>query len=180
MSLLPDEAAAAHTGSPQPVLQRVGPTRSDGTTRLEFEPVVSSARWAAACRASGQPVTPFHSYAFLSVAARLTGLQFRPLVVRRAGADVGVVPWLVRARGPVNTVTELPFPYVGPLVPGEHLGQCLVELWRYGVRARTVSQHLQLPPGVDADVDVLQGSGFQVRMDSTFVLDTRLGVDALW
>ncbi len=180
MSSLPD-TKPAFTGDPQPVPHRFSaPGRVPRTARLQFEPVVSPARWAAACRASAQPVTPFHSYAFLSVAARLTGRQFRPLVVRCAGADVGVVPWLVKSRGPVNAVTELPFPYVGPLVPRELFGACLADLWRYGVRSRAVSQELQFPPGVDVDPVVLRASGFRVRTDSTFVLDTRLGIDALW
>ena len=38
----------------------------------------------------------------------------------------------------MSVVPELPVPYVGPLVPRELMGQCLDELWRYGVRARVL------------------------------------------
>jgi hypothetical protein len=149
-------------------------------SELELVRTDSPDRWAAAARASGQSVTPFHSYPFLTVAAGLTGRWFRPLVVRHAGADVGVAPWLSRRRGPTNLVDELPFPYVGPLVPGPLAGGCLAALWDHGIRTRVVSQEFQFPPGCDVDLDVLRASGFGLRMASTFIIDTRCDEEALW
>jgi hypothetical protein len=91
-------------------------TRPTGPATVTLEATTDPARWAAAARSSGQPVTPFHEHGFLRLAASMTGTDFQPLVVRSGGADVGVAPWLSRRRGPVTTVNALPFPYAGPLV----------------------------------------------------------------
>ena len=146
---------------------------------LELVHTDNHRRWAEACRASGQPVTPFHSFPFLDLAAQMTSTVFRPLIVQYAGRDVGVVPWLARRRGPVNMANQLPFPYTGPLVPRELSRECVHALWEHAVRTRAMSLELQFSPQVSLDPEVLV-SGFEVRRDQTYIVDTTRDAETLW
>jgi hypothetical protein len=146
---------------------------------VTLEPTADPARWAAAALASGQPVHPFADHGWLHVAAGLTGTVFTPLVVRSDGADVGVVPWLARRRGPVTTVNALPFPYAGPLVPPALLPATLAELRRRARRERVVREEFGLAPTTAADEADLRSAGHTVRVDETYLIDTGQGPDAL-
>jgi CelD/BcsL family acetyltransferase involved in cellulose biosynthesis len=148
--------------------------------RTTVERTTNAARWAAACRASGQPISPFHSYAWLDLAASMTKTVFTALVVRSDGSDVGVAPWLSRSRGPVSTVNWMPFPYVGPLVPPETLDATLRRLrWR-ALRERAVVQQFQFGPGTRLSEPPGGSSPFQARQDFTWLIDTTQTEDALW
>jgi len=136
-------------------------------------------RWARAARASGQPVTAFHSFDFLQLAATMTGTTFVPLVVAVGGVDVGTATWLRRRRGLVTTVNRVPFPYVGPLVPAELLPATLRALRVRALRERATSQQYQLPPGATFDAGRAP-AGFELRMDSTYVVDTTRSEGELW
>jgi CelD/BcsL family acetyltransferase involved in cellulose biosynthesis len=138
------------------------------------------ARWDAAASASGQPVTPFHSYRWLKLSAGMTGTRFTPMVLTERGTDVGVVPLLVRRRGPARTLNWVPFPYVGPLVPGRLLGPALAFLVRYGRTRCVVQNQLCFPPGADVDRALLDTYGFAVHEDRTFRIDLRASEEALW
>lgn len=139
-----------------------------------------SGRWAAACRRSGQAATPFHSYAWLVVAAAMTRHTFTPLIVQQGGADVGVVPWLVRNYGPVRSLNYLPFPYAGPLVPSGLVVPTLKQVNRRALARRALVQEHQFAPGASFDVDALARSGYTVRRDSTYVVDTAGSSAQLW
>ena len=128
-------------------------------------------RWAAACRASGQPVSPFHTYPWLELAADMTGTRFTPLIVRSHGVDVGVAPWLSRRRGPVQTVNWLPFPYLGPLVPSPVLAATMRRLGRRALRDRAVVQQFQFGPE-SHERPAAAVHGFEITMDCTWLVDT--------
>ncbi len=137
-------------------------------------------RWAAAAHASGSTVTPFHSYGWLDLAARMTRTRFTALIACVDGADVGVVPWLSRTRGPVMTVNWLPFPYVGPLIPPEHLSGVLRALRMLARRRRAVVAQFGFSPLAAVGRDDLEGHGFAVAQDGTYVVDTSQDVSRLW
>ena len=137
-------------------------------------------RWLAACQASGQPVTPFHTYRWLSLAAQLTKTHFVPVVVTHDGVDVGVAPLLLRRRGPLSLANWAPFPYLGPLVPQELLADSLLALNRRGLLHGVVRQQQCFPPGASLDPAALTATGFSVDHDETFVVDTSRPVQDLW
>ncbi|MGR7026271.1 GNAT family N-acetyltransferase [Geodermatophilus sp. URMC 62] len=147
---------------------------------MHLEETRDPRRWEAAAHASGQSGTPFHAFAWLELAARMTRTSATPLVVRAGRADVGVVPWLTRRRGPVTTVNWLPFPYVGPLVAPAHLPGLLRALRARARSSRAVLAQFGFPPSAGVAVDTARGAGFRVREDATYVVDTSAGVDRLW
>lgn len=137
-------------------------------------------RWEDACAASHQPTPAFHRYEWLELAAEITDTQFIAHVVVHGGKDVGVVPLLLRRKGPFSLLNWLPFPYVGPLVPASLLGETL-DVMRpvtrpYGV----VRQQQSFPPGSSVDDAALSARGFSVGRDSTYIVDTSKGEPALW
>jgi hypothetical protein len=154
-------------------------TLPTASATVSLEPTGDADRWAAAARASGQPMTPFHHFGFLGLAAGMTGTGFQALVVRADGADVGIVPWLARRRGPLTTVNALPFPYAGPLVPAHLMAGTLTALRRRGRRERVVRQEFDLAPTTDVDLADLAACGFRTRLDHTYLIDTSQDDDAL-
>jgi len=156
--------------APGPVVGQPGPVTLE---------VAGAERWAAAARASGQRRTPFHEHGWLAVAARLTGTRFTPLVVVADGADVGVVPWMERRRGPVSTVNALPFPYAGPLVPPSLTLPTLQALRRRARRTGVLRYEFGFSPTTDVGLAGLAGSGLDLRVDGTYLIDTSQDVEAL-
>jgi hypothetical protein len=138
------------------------------------------ARWSAACRISGQPITPFHAYPFLHLAAGMTRMKFVALIARHDGADIGVVPWLAFRRGPFTVLNRMPFPYAGPLVPEPLLSATLSALGRRARAARAVVQDYQFAPGARIDPSAAARHGFEVSFDRTYVIDTSRSEDELW
>src|ERR1700733_14501871 len=66
-------------------------------------------------------VTGYHRWFFLSALADALGLRLRAFAVSGRGGRLGVVPLLLRRRGPVSTVNYLPVPHIGPVLTGEAL-----------------------------------------------------------
>jgi len=147
---------------------------------VTVEPTSDEVRWERACDASGQPVTPFHTFRFLTVVAPMLTNRFRGFVVRAGGADVGVVPWLTLRRGPVTVVNRMPFPYVGPLVPDELLVPTLAALRSPARRSRAVVEEHQFAPGTTMSAETAARCGFELTLDRTFVLDTARSAEDLF
>ncbi|MEA3214011.1 MAG: hypothetical protein QOJ19_167 [Acidimicrobiia bacterium] len=137
-------------------------------------------RWDRACHASGQPVTPFHTFRWLALAAAMTGTRFMPLVVRFAGEDVGVAPLMIRRRGVVSLANWLPFPYLGPLVPVDLLGASLDALRPRENFSGVIRQQQSFAPETGVDERSLTARGFSVRYDPTYVVDTRPTEEQMW
>lgn len=148
-------------------------------TSAELVACSSPTRWAEACTASGQPVTPLHSWTWLSVAAEMTGREFRPLVLTAAGHDLGVVPVLLKRQGPLSTIGNVPFPYCGPLVGADALPTCLDLLRSLRRRTGSIRTRYQFPPTYALDPDVLRCRGYEVSHDETYLVDTSGSVDRL-
>ena len=114
----------------------------------------------------------------------MTAGEFVPLVLVRgsadAGVDLGVVPMVVRRRGPFVTLNCVPFPYCGPLVPRAEQAACFDLVARYARRRHSLRTAIQFPPGTDVDTAALSTRGFEVGEDATYVLDTTVGTDVLW
>lgn len=107
----------------------------------------------------------FHRYEWLTTMADALGMDFHALTIEADGKPVGVAPMLVRRVGPVRTVNWLPFPYVGPLVPGELLPDVLPLLAAWERRRRSVrSQHV-LMSTVESCAD------YTATHDRTFVVE---------
>lgn len=147
---------------------------------LQLEVAEAESRWTAACASSGEHVTAFHTWSWLHAGAAMTAGDFVPLVVVRAGTDIGVVPMVVRRRGPFVTLDCVPFPYCGPLVPRTAQAGCFDLVKSYARRRRALRTVIQFPPGADLDERALSARGFVVGHDASYVLDTTAGTDALW
>jgi hypothetical protein len=153
---------------------------TNGGLALMLAPTTEARRWDDACRASGQPVTAFHTYRWLTLAAAMTGTKFLPLVVISDGDDVGVAPLLIRRRGVLSFANWVPFPYLGPLVPAALLGACLDALQGVARRQGVIRQQQSFPPGGTVDVEALGARGFSTTEDQTYVVDTRRSEEELW
>jgi hypothetical protein len=156
-----------------------GPKRRGAAAQTFLEGAADSGRWALAIRASGQPAHPFIAFDWLTMAARLTGTTFVPLIVRVDGVDVGVVPWLERRFGPFRTVNALPFPYAGPLVPPRHLAGTLEALRRRARGHVAVREEFGLAPTTVFDRTDLTVAGHTVLVSETYVIDSSRSLDEL-
>lgn len=137
-------------------------------------------RWARASSVSGQPVTAFHSFEWLRLAAAMTGTRFVPLVVTLGAEDIGIAPLLLRRRALLSLANWVPFPYLGPLVPAAHLSGCLDALRRREIRYGVIRQQQSFPVGATVPLDVLTERRFSVQNDTTIVVDTCLTEEELW
>jgi hypothetical protein len=151
-----------------------------GSSEVVLEPTDDALRWTAACRRSGEPITPFHAYRFLELAAGMTRMTFVPFIARHDGEDVGVVPWLAFRRGPFVVLNRMPFPYAGPLVPASLLPATLAALAQRARAARAVVQDYQFAPGAHVDPAVGAPLGFEISFDRTFLIDTTQSEDDLF
>lgn len=146
---------------------------------LTLEVTRSEVRWSAACLASGQPATTFHTWAWLQTCAAMSKSTLIAGVLTRDGVDVGVLPLLVRRRGPFATVNCVPFPYWGPLMSQQDFGECLQLIVAQVRRLGAIRTILQFPPGHAVDEDAAAAHGFTVTREGTYVIDTAADQDTL-
>ena len=128
---------------------------------------------------SGLPgATPFHLSAFLAPAGRALGLRVRPALAEVGGRVVGAVPMLIAVRGPFALVNhQLPFPYLGPLLPEGYSLDAVLPAVRRHLRGRCV-----LAFGVQSagPVDPPSGPGWEsAEHESAYVPLTGCDDDAL-
>ncbi|GAA4753439.1 hypothetical protein GCM10025783_27920 [Amnibacterium soli] len=127
--------------------------------------------------AADSRATPFHDWSFLRDIAARSGWRFRPLLAVADGHPVGVVPVLSLRRIPMTP--PLPFPYLGPLVPSQHLRGTLSVLRRWQVRHahllfRAAFSPQQPPPPAESD------PGLEVDVEPTYVLDLSHGDESTY
>jgi CelD/BcsL family acetyltransferase involved in cellulose biosynthesis len=120
-------------------------------------------------------VTGYHRWFFLTALAEALGLRMRALAVEADGERLGVVPLLLRRRGPVATANYLPVPHVGPVLRGEALrAGRLPEVVRAVepvlLRERVVVTKWAFAPGVNVQAGPLSGRGFEVTSTENFVV----------
>jgi hypothetical protein len=106
--------------------------------RLALRPGADPQAWDQLVTAHPD-ATPFHLSTFLTTAGRLLGLDAHLAVAEVDGQVVGVVPLLVRSRGPFALVNHhLPFPYLGPLLRPECSLESVLDAVRRYLAPRTV------------------------------------------
>jgi hypothetical protein len=125
-------------------------------------------------------VTGFHRWFFLSALAEALGLRMRAFAVdaggRRSGGErLGVVPLLLRRRGPVSTANYLPVPHVGPVLRGEALragriAEVLRAVEPVLLRERAVVTKWSFAPGVAVPDGDLAGRGFEVSHPESYLV----------
>jgi hypothetical protein len=140
----------------------------DRHDEIHLELAQSPADWEDACAAFTH-ATAFHRYDFLSAAAPCLHCTFEPLVVFSRNRKVGVAPLLVRHYGPFCVLNQVPFPYLGPLVPAPLIPATLAALSAEARRRRALDHYQSFspsdsPPAVD---------GFRMRLGRTFIIPLR-------
>ena len=133
-------------------------------------------------------VTGFHRWFFLSALAEALGLRLRAFAVspgRRGGGDgerLGVVPLLLRRRGPVSTVNYLPVPHVGPVLAGDalragRLAEVLHAIEPVLLRERAVVTKWSFGPGVAVRAADLAARGFEVSRQVNYLVPATTSVE---
>jgi hypothetical protein len=115
-------------------------------------------------------VTGFHRWFFLRALSDALGLRFRAFAVDSADGLLGVVPVLLRRRGPVSTANYLPVPHVGPVLRDGRLAETLNAIDPFLLRARAVVTKWGFAPGVPTDPACLSAKGYEVTSLENFVV----------
>jgi hypothetical protein len=128
-------------------------------------------------------VTGFHRWFFLSALAEALGLRLRAFAVSAGvgGERLGVVPLLLRRRGPVSTVNYLPVPHVGPVLTGDalragRLPEVLGALEPVLLRERAVVTKWSFAPGVAVPEADLLPAGFEVSRQANYLIPATTSV----
>ena len=133
-------------------------------------------------------VTGFHRWFFLSALADALGLRLRAFAVSpgrgrgRGGGRLGVVPLLLRRRGPVSTVNYLPVPHIGPVLAGDalragRLAEVVHEIERVLLRERVVVTKWSFAPGVAVRAADLAARGFEVSRQASYLVPGTTSVE---
>jgi CelD/BcsL family acetyltransferase involved in cellulose biosynthesis len=129
-------------------------------------------------------VTGFHRWFFLSALAEAVGMRLRAFAVSggAGGGRLGVVPLLLRRRGPVSTVNYLPVPHVGPVLTGDalragRLAEVLGALEPVLLRERAVVTMWSFAPGVAVREADLTSAGFEVSRQSNYLVPGTISVE---
>jgi hypothetical protein len=131
-------------------------------------------------------VTGFHRWFFLAALAEALGLRLRAFAVSAGsnggGGRLGVVPLLLRRRGPVSTVNDLPVPHIGPVLTGGalragRLPEVLAALEPVLRRERAVLTKWSLAPGVAVPEADLRAGGFEVSRPANYLVPGSTSVE---
>jgi CelD/BcsL family acetyltransferase involved in cellulose biosynthesis len=127
-------------------------------------------------------VTGFHRWFFLSALAAALGLRMRAFSVEAGGEPLGLVPLLLRRRGPVSTVNYLPVPHAGPVLRGEalragRLPEVLRAVEPVLLRERAVVTRWSFAPGVAVRDGDLAGRGFEVSRTENYMVPGTTSVE---
>lgn len=114
-------------------------------------------------------VTGYHRWFFLHALSEALGLRLRAFGVDADGEPIGVLPVLLRRRGPVSTINYLPVQHVGPVLRDEwRLADALRAADPYLLRQRAVVTRWAFAPGVTVDSEILTRRGFHVSLEENF------------
>jgi hypothetical protein len=131
-------------------------------------------------------VTGYHRWFFLAALAEALGLRLRAFAVSAggngAGGRLGVVPLLLRRRGPVSTVNYLPVPHIGPVLTGDalragRLPEVLGALEPVLLRERAVVTQWSFAPGVAVPEADLRAGGFEVSHPANYLVPGSTSVE---
>jgi CelD/BcsL family acetyltransferase involved in cellulose biosynthesis len=131
-------------------------------------------------------VTGYHRWFFLAALAEALGLRLRAFAVSAGGAGggerLGVVPLLLRRRGPVSTANYLPVPHIGPVLTGDalragRLAEVLGALEPVLLRERVVVTKWSFAPGVAVREADLPTAGFEVSRPASYLVPGTTSVE---
>ncbi|MGY1732440.1 GNAT family N-acetyltransferase [Geodermatophilus sp. SYSU D01045] len=124
--------------------------------------------------------TAFHTWDWLELQTRVHGWRLEPLVVHVDARPVGVAPLLLSRRR-LLMEARVPFPYVGPVVPPEHLSGTLLALDAWAREHRVVSSRAEFAPGLTHPAQAAPRARWDVHEDLTWVVDLSHGsVEEFW
>jgi hypothetical protein len=127
-------------------------------------------------------VTGYHRWFILSAMADAFDLKFRAFVVESGRERLGVVPLLLRRRGPLSTVNLIPLGYIGPLIRGDALRAgrmaelvAAVEpvLWRQ----RAIVTRWGFSPGLNVSAEQLALQGFEMSDFDNYIIPGSRSLD---
>ena len=129
-------------------------------------------------------VTGYHHWFFLSALADAYNYKFQAFAVDSAGERLGVVPLLLRRRGPVSTANFVPVGCIGPVIRGEALRAGLIGELLHGAesilrRHRAVAARWGFSPGLNLSPEKLVSYGFEVFPWENYVIPGTKSVDDL-
>ena len=131
-------------------------------------------------------VTGYHRWFFLSALADALGLRLRAFAVSAGSAGgsgrLGVVPLLLRRRGPVSTVNYLPVPHIGPVLAEDvlragRLSEVLSAMEPVLLRERAVVTKWSFAPGVAVREADLAAAGFEVSRQANYLVPGTTSVE---
>jgi hypothetical protein len=130
-------------------------------------------------------VTGYHHWFFLRAMSDALGLKFRAFAVESGGEPLGVVPLLLRQRGPVSTVNFLPIGCIGPMLRGDALragrARELLGAVQPVLRGkRAVVTRWAFSPGLNLGVEQLTMPGFKVAVEENYSIPATMSVDDCW
>lgn len=122
------------------------------------------------CLAAQSGATPFHEWPWLRVMAGALHCHFLPLGFYQDADLVGLLPLLVRQRGPYKSANWVPFPYLGPLVPTALLPASLRALDDYQRGNGIGLMQLGFAPHAAIAAADLLTDGYSTRTDATMIV----------
>jgi hypothetical protein len=116
-------------------------------------------------------VTGYHRWFFLKAISESIGVRMRMFAVEKGGERIGVLPILLRRRGPISTANYLPVPRVGPLLrDAETYPDVLAAAEPFLLRQLTAATKWAFAPGSPATPEPLSALGFDVHPIDNFVV----------
>ena len=126
--------------------------------------------------------TVFHRSAWLHLLARLAHAEVHLFLLRHGSKTVGAVPLFSFRRGVFRIAAspppQLATPYLGFVCADDVAGAALAGVTNAARNLRASYVELRLDRSLPTDL--LRAEGFEAEPRSTFVLDLRPGIDALW
>jgi hypothetical protein len=136
---------------------------------IRFSTTSDPREWNALV-ATSPGATGFHDWSWLQLQSEIFGWRFVPLVVSHGGTPIGVFPLLLHP-GAIPRPVDPPFPFVGPLVPEEHLFDTLRAFRSWQLRHGVPIARFDLSPVMTPSDAELQRSGAEWSVDRTYVVD---------
>ncbi len=116
-------------------------------------------------------VTGYHRWFFLKAISESIDVRMRMFAVEKNGERIGVLPILLRRRGPISTANYLPVPRVGPLVrDASAYPDVLAAAEPFLLRNLTAATKWAFAPDSPATDEPLSKLGFEVHPVENFVV----------
>jgi hypothetical protein len=116
-------------------------------------------------------VTGYHRWFFLSALADSMGFHKHMFAVEKDGSRMGVLPILLRRRGPITTANDVPVSHVGPLFrDGTTMAEVITAAEPFLLRHLAVATKWAFAPDAPVTPSPLSDLGFRVRSIENFVV----------